>query len=434
MLGELTVMLSGGTPSKSNPDYWHGTVPWASAKDMKNYFLADTEDHISDEAVQKATKLVPAGTVLLLTRGMTLLDDVPICLSMRPMTFNQDVKALRSKNGLLQEYLPYLLLGHKADLLDLVDLAGHGTGRLNSDELKNLPVLLPPESEQNKIAQFLGTVDNRLYNLSRQNESIESIAQAIFKSWFVYFDPVRAKAEGREPDGMDAATAALFPDDFRDSLVDPLPIGWERMSLGEISQVGIGKTPPRAQSQWFSESDDDVVWVSIRDMGKSGVYIKSSSEFLTREAIDRFNVRLVPENTVIISFKLTVGRIAITDGQLTTNEAIAHCVLPNDACISTEYLYCALAAFDFTSLASTSSIAEAVNSKTIRALSVTIPKKPLMNAYTSIAQPLFQIMKNNQRTIDTLSQLRDTLLPRLISGKLRVPEAEAMLTGGCREV
>jgi type I restriction enzyme S subunit len=123
MLGELTVMLSGGTPSKSNPSYWQGTVPWASAKDMKKYFLADTEDHISDEAVQKATKLVPAGTVLLLTRGMTLLDDVPICLSMRPMTFNQDVKAIRSKNGLLQEYLPYLLLGHKADLLDLVDLA-----------------------------------------------------------------------------------------------------------------------------------------------------------------------------------------------------------------------------------------------------------------------------------------------------------------------
>jgi type I restriction enzyme S subunit len=257
--------------------------------------------------------------------------------------------------------------------------------------------------EQKLIAGFLGVLDEKIELLQKESLSLEQVARTIFKSWFVDFDPVRAKAEGREPNGMDAATAAIFPNEFHDSLVDPLPMGWERMSLGEISQVGIGKTPPRAQSQWFSESDDDVVWVSIRDMGKSGAYINSSSEFLTREAIDRFNVRLVPDNTVIISFKLTVGRIAITDGQLTTNEAIAHCVLPNDARVSSEYLYCALAAFDFTSLASTSSIAEAVNSKTIRALSITVPKKPLMDAYTGIAQPLFQIMKNNQRTIDTLS-------------------------------
>ena len=166
---------------------------------------------------------------------------------------------------------------------------------------------------------------------------------------------------------------------------------------------------------------------SIRDMGNSGTYIARSSEFLTREAIERFNVRVVPDNTVIVSFKLTVGRVAITDGELTTNEAIAHCVLPADAFVSSEYLYCALSAFDFTSLASTSSIAEAVNSKTIRNILITVPPQALMKLFSNLVGPPFQRVKNNQRMIATLSSVRDTLLPRLISGKLRVPEAEKMV-------
>jgi type I restriction enzyme S subunit len=94
-LGEVTDFLSGGTPSKSRADYWIGTVPWVSAKDMKRFRLEDTEDHISEEAAENGTRLAPAGSVLLLTRGMTLLNDLPICVIAQPMTFNQDVKALR---------------------------------------------------------------------------------------------------------------------------------------------------------------------------------------------------------------------------------------------------------------------------------------------------------------------------------------------------
>src|SRR5438093_6106866 len=139
-LGDVTDFLSGGTPSKDRRDYWIGSLPWVSAKDMKRFRLEDTEDHISEDGAANGTKLVPAGSVLLLARGMTLLNDVPICVINRPMTFNQDVKALKPKPHVQGDYLPYLLLGNKARLLSLVDLAGHGTGRLNSDELKALDV------------------------------------------------------------------------------------------------------------------------------------------------------------------------------------------------------------------------------------------------------------------------------------------------------
>ncbi|MFZ1640105.1 MAG: DUF559 domain-containing protein, partial [Candidatus Contendobacter sp.] len=164
-----------------------------SAKDMKRFRLDDSEDHVSEDAVANGTKLVPAGSVLLLARGMTLLNDIPICVISRPMTFNQDVKALRPKPGVRNDYLPYLLLGNKDRLLSLVDLAGHGTGRLNTDELRALDVALPPLAEQRAIAHILGTLDDKIELNRRMNETLEAMARALFKSWFVDFDPVRAK-------------------------------------------------------------------------------------------------------------------------------------------------------------------------------------------------------------------------------------------------
>src|SRR5688572_5735401 len=131
-LGEVTVFLSGGTPSKARSEFWGGSIPWVSAKDMKVFRLETTEDYITDEGLARGSRLVPAGTVLLLTRGMTLMNDVPLCVAQRPLAFNQDIKAIRPSNGLAAEYLPYLLLGNKRRLLSMVDFAGHGTGRLNT--------------------------------------------------------------------------------------------------------------------------------------------------------------------------------------------------------------------------------------------------------------------------------------------------------------
>src|SRR5207248_3155347 len=124
------------------------------------------------------SKLVPAGSVLLLARGMTLLNDLPICVISRPMTFNQDVKALRPKPHVRNDYLPYLLLGNKHRLLSLVDLAGHGTGRLNSDELKAFDVALPPLPEQRAIAHVLGTLDDKIELIWRMNETLETTTRA----------------------------------------------------------------------------------------------------------------------------------------------------------------------------------------------------------------------------------------------------------------
>jgi len=158
-LEQLVDFRSGGTPSKANPAFWSGSIPWVSAKDMKQLFLDDTEDHISTVAVDDGAKMASPGTLLMLTRGMTLLKDVPICVLQRGMSFNQDVKALRPKKDMDGLFLAFSLLANLHRLLKMVDIAGHGTGKLNTDELKLFELVRPQSDEQQKIADCFSSID-----------------------------------------------------------------------------------------------------------------------------------------------------------------------------------------------------------------------------------------------------------------------------------
>ena len=184
--------------------------------------------------------------------------------------------------------------------------------------------------------------------------------------------------------------------------------------------ITIGKTPPRKEQEWFSEekTDQTIKWVSISDMGSCGMFISESSEYLTTEAINKFNVKLVPKYTVLLSFKLTEGRVAITDDELCTNEAIAHFGTNNPEI--TEYLYIYLKNFNYQTMGSTSSIAFAVNSKIIKAMPFVLPDKETISSFHKIVSPLFEQIRNNQNDSKKLAMLRDTLLPKLMNGEIEV--------------
>ena len=190
----------------------------------------------------------------------------------------------------------------------------------------------------------------------------------------------------------------------------------------EYFDISIGKTPPRKEQQWFSTNLQDVTWVSISDMGTCGLYIMRSSEQITQEAVERHNVKVVPDNTIILSFKLTVGRIAITNGEMTTNEAIAHFKTDNKEI--NEYLYCYLKCFNYQTMGSTSSIATAVNSKIIKGMPFVVPTNAELEEFHDFAAPMFAKIKANQIETDNLTELRDTLLPKLMSSELDVSKIE----------
>ena len=156
------------------------------------------------------------------------------------------------------------------------------------------------------------------------------------------------------------------------------------------------------------------------------MYADKTSERLTKEAVDRFNVKIVPANTAVLSFKLTIGRVAITEGEMLTNEAIAHFV-PLRKGVGSEYTYCLLAQYDYHSLGSTSSIATAVNSQILRDMPLVVPPENIARSFCDAAMPLFWSIKCSQQETHCLSDLRDALLPKLISGEIRIPDAEKML-------
>lgn len=209
---------------------------------------------------------------------------------------------------------------------------------------------------------------------------------------------------------------------YRNRFVDTVNNERRICRADEYFDISIGKTPPRKEPQWFSTNPQDVTWVSISDMGTCGLYISSSSEQLTREAVDRHNVKIVPDNTVLLSFKLTVGRIAITNGEMTTNEAIAH--FKTDKKEINEYLYCYLKCFNYQTMGSTSSIATAVNSKIIKGMPFVVPTDDELIDFHSVAAPMFAEIKANQIESENLTAVRDTLLPKLISGELDVSDIE----------
>lgn len=209
---------------------------------------------------------------------------------------------------------------------------------------------------------------------------------------------------------------------YRNKFVDAVNDERQICRADEYFDISIGKTPPRKEPQWFSTNPQDIDWVSISDMGTCGLYISNSSEQLTKEAVERHNVKVVPDNTVLLSFKLTVGRIAITNGEMTTNEAIAH--FKTDKKEINEYLYCYLKCFNYQTMGSTSSIATAVNSKIIKGMPFVVPTDDELKEFHDFAAPMFAKIKTNQVETDNLTSLRDTLLPKLMSGELDVSDID----------
>lgn len=259
---------------------------------------------------------------------------------------------------------------------------------INTKFMGEVTVKIPPLETQRKIASILSALDDKIELNNRINKNLLEQVLAIYRHCFV--------------DTTNELRQTCRADEYFD--------------------ISIGKTPPRKEPQWFSTNPKDVTWVSISDMGTCGLYISESSEQLTKEAVDRYNVKIVPENTVLLSFKLTVGRIAITDSEMTTNEAIAH--FKTEKKEINEYLYCYLKCFNYQTMGSTSSIATAVNSKIIKGMPFIVPTNEEIAEFHSLAAPMFAKIKANQTEIRNLASLRDTLLPKLMNGEIDVSEVK----------
>lgn len=290
---------------------------------------------------------------------------------------------LRERKGISDaQYIYYLSISPQFRKIAISSMVGSsGRQRVQQSVLDELELFVPDINEQRKIANILSKIDEKIRINNRINDNLENQVMVLFHHMF------GKKNKNRK-----------------------------NIRADEYFDISIGKTPPRKEPQWFSKNPYDYAWVSISDMGNCGLYIGNSSEHLTTDAVKMFNVKIVPANTVILSFKLTVGRVAITDGSMATNEAIAHFKTDNPKI--TEYLYCYLKNFNFQTMGSTSSIATAINSKIIKKMSFVVPTDEELEKFHNITAPMFMLIKLTQRENKYMDELRDRFLPKLMSGEV----------------
>lgn len=264
----------------------------------------------------------------------------------------------------------------------------HGSARevFDWDQLCAVELPIPEIDIQQKIVSIKNCIDLRAKALAEQNDYLAELLLALQKQI----------AETEE---------------LTESRAD------------EVFNIHIGKTPPRKEPEWFSfDRDGNVIWMSIKDMGGGDTYLIDSSEYLTPEAVDKHNIKKCKPGSVLLSFKLTVGRVGIVASEMVTNEAIA-CFSSDDP-RKLAYLYPLLKSYDYASLGSTSSIATAVNSKMIKAMGLKIPSSTVLDAFYERAKPIYELLLSNTREIAALNELRDTLLPKLMSGEIDVSKVD----------
>lgn len=178
-LDDLCDIRSGGTPSKSTPEYWNGDIPWVSGKDLKLPVLDDAIDHVSELGLASGSRLAPASAVLLLVRGMGLAKDLPVALISRPMAFNQDIKALVPKSSLGGDFIRSAIYAGKDRLLGRIVSSAHGTMTLNLDDVASMLIPIPPSDEAREIVSILDAIDARLALHRRKRASLEELFKSL---------------------------------------------------------------------------------------------------------------------------------------------------------------------------------------------------------------------------------------------------------------
>lgn len=387
-LGEITELVidyRGKTPKKLGGDWCKQGYRALSAKNIKTGRIvqAETIRYIDESLYRKWMKdEVQRGDILITSEapfGQIFFWD-----SDEKIVLSQRLFCVRIKPEYDARFIYYYMTTPEFQS----ELDGRATGTtvigLRQPELMKCIIRCPEIQEQKVIAAILSSIDAKIIANEKVNDNLEQQAMALYRQMFV--------------ENNNDARRECRADEYFD--------------------ISIGKTPPRKEAQWFSMNPTDCIWVSISDMGRCGMYIADSSEYLTHESVDKFNIKVVPDNTVLLSFKLTVGRVAITDGAMVTNEAIAH--FKTDKPEINEYLYCYLKDFNYQTMGSTSSIATAVNSKIIKAMPFVIPTDAELVSFHSATAPMFEMIKTRQRENTRLAELRDSLLPKLMSGEIDV--------------
>ena len=338
-----------------------------------------------------------------------------------PTVFESHLIRCRLNKSISNPYFYFYFFRSPAGRTAIETIAEQGAGAsgIRGSDLVKLTVPCPSKVQQDAIAAVLTAIDDRITLLRETNATLEAIAQALFKSWFVDFDPVRAKMEGRIPEGMDEATAALFPDEFETSELGLVPTGWRVGRVADLGDVICGKTPPTAQPENYGV---DVPFITIPDM-HNVLVVTATSRSLSRIGADTQRKKYLPPGSICISCIATPGLVVQVTVASQTNQQI-NSVVPLDVWGRAFPLFLLRRIGDAVRVAgSGGSVFHNLSKSGFEEIKVLLTTEDLAQRFDDIVEPLISKIVSNQTQSQTLATLRDTLLPRLISGQLRLSDA-----------
>ena len=326
------------------------------------------------------------------------------------------------KNSIDSKYASYFL-GHP-DVREWITRHAHGAtmANLNTSILSTCPFVIPPKKEQRAIAHILGTLDDKIELNRCMNETLEAMARALFKSWFVDFDPVRAKMEGRNTD-LPNNIADLFPDRLVDSELGEIPEEWDNRPLTDFFEIIGGGTPKTSVAEYWG---GDIPWFSVSDTPiKGSVFVIETEKNISEQGLVESSVKLIPAGTTIISARGTVGNLAMAATEMTFNQSCYALRRKGD---TGEFFVYLVAQHMITQLQAMAhgSVFSTITRQTFEAVLLAMPSPSILKAFEEQMKPLFQRIQGNVFESLTLTRFRDMLLPKLISGEIRVPDAEAV--------
>ena len=333
-----------------------------------------------------------------------------------PCLLVQRVARLRAKQSLDQIYLRYLI-GNEyfRNYVEQIK-TGSAIPHISGGQIKAYQIPLPPIAEQKRIASILGALDDKIELNRKMNETLEQIARALFKSWFVDFDPVHAKAAGRQPAGMDNATAELFPDSFMDSELGKIPSGWKAGGLSELSEfsresINPGESPSEIFDHYSLPSFDK----GKAPKPEAGGEIKSNKLVVTKTCV--LLSKLNPHIPRIWLPNLHASRRSICSTEFIVASAMAGC--------TREYLYALFISEDFsrtygTLVTGTTGSHQRIRAESVLQMRLPVAPTKLITSFTDIIAPILNQVASNTKESQTLAELRDTLLPQLLNGDLKV--------------
>lgn len=396
VLSDLVDVIGGGTPKTTEESYWNGSIPWLSVKDFcgDKKYVYNTEKSITEEGLNNSsTKLLHKDNIIISARG-TVGE-----LAMIPydMAFNQSCFGLIAKGNNDPHFVYYLLKDKVRSLKSQTQ--GSVFDTITKATFDRIECADYSEEDQHRIASILSSLDRKIELNNKINADLEEMAQAIFKNWFVDFEPFK--------DGK-----------FVDSELGMIPEGWKVGCLGDMGNIVCGKTPSKANSNYYG---GDIPFIKIPDM-HGNVFVENSEDRLTEEGSLSQIKKLIPPYSLMVSCIATVGLVSINTKPSHTNQQINTVIPHNKSALFYLYQHIKNNEEFLKNMGRGGTTTLNVNTKSFSNIRLLIPSEIALDQFHGIVEGLFKKIELNMHESRTLSLLCDTLLPRLMSGELEVPE------------